>query len=77
MLGRARLRAGYRLREAARLAGLNPSYLFKLESSQRVPSRTVAEILAEVLRLDEAERAQLFAAAVGDAGRDHPLKRSA
>lgn len=70
MLGAARLRAGYRLREAARVLGLSPSYLVCLEASTRCPSRTVAQILADGLALDDDERAQLFAAAV-DGGRDH------
>lgn len=77
MLGAARMRRGLRLREAARLASLNPSYLLKLETGQRVPSRTVAGILADVLQLDDIEREQLLAVAVDDAGRDHPAKRSA
>jgi transcriptional regulator with XRE-family HTH domain len=70
MLGTARMRAGYRLREAARVLGLSPSYLVCLEASTRCPSRTVARILADGLALDDDERALLFAAAV-DGGRDH------
>ena len=77
MLARAKMRAGCRPREAARLAGLDPSYLLKLETGQRVPSQTVAGILADVLQLDDAEREHMLAAAVGDAGRDHPARRSA
>ncbi|MCU1616872.1 MAG: family transcriptional regulator [Frankiales bacterium] len=76
MLGAARMRAGYRLREAARRAGINHAYLLHLETGQRVPSMAVATSLAEMLDLDEAERAQLFAAAVDDAGRSHPGRRS-
>ena len=71
MLAEARLRAGLRGRECARLAGVDAGYLVRLESGQRVPSRTVAEILAEVLQLDQAERGQLFAVAVDDAGRGY------
>jgi transcriptional regulator with XRE-family HTH domain len=71
MLAAARLRAGLRGRECARLAGVDAGYLVRLESGQRVPSRTVAEILAEVLQLDQAERGQLFAVAVDDAGRGY------
>ncbi|MFF7158118.1 helix-turn-helix domain-containing protein [Streptomyces sp. NPDC008139] len=75
MLANARLRARLRLREAARLIGIGHQYLLRLETGQRVPSRSVAEAVADVLRLDDDERAQLLAAALEDAGRDSP-KRS-
>jgi transcriptional regulator with XRE-family HTH domain len=77
MLGAARLRAGLRGREAARLLGLDPGYLVRLETGQRVPSATVARRLAEVLVLTEDETAALMGAAVTDAGADHPAKRAA
>ncbi len=75
MLGAARLRAGLRLREAARLAGISHSHLIRLETGKRVPSVTVAAAIADALRLDDAERTELFAAAVPDAGRDWPGRR--
>lgn len=75
MLGTARLRAGYRLREAARLIGVSHVYLLRLETGQRCPSVTVARCLAEEFALTEDERELLFAAAVTDAGRDHPARR--
>jgi len=71
MLGRARMRAGWRGRECARLAGIDQSYLVRLESGQRAPSRVIAEGLAELLHLDDNERAMLLAAAVDDAGRGY------
>jgi transcriptional regulator with XRE-family HTH domain len=73
----ARHGAGLGLREAARLAGVSHSYLLRLETGQRVPSRTVAGLLAEVLGLDDADRARLLAAAVDDAGRDWPGREAA
>lgn len=76
MLAAARMRRGLRGRECARLIGISPSYLVGLETGQRCPSVTVAERLAEVLALDEAERAVLLTGAVHDAGRDHPLRRA-
>ncbi|WP_042400360.1 helix-turn-helix domain-containing protein [Streptacidiphilus carbonis] len=77
MLAAARMRAGLRGREAARLLGLSQSYLVRLESGQRVPSMTVAGRLAERLGLSEDERAALLTAAVDDAGADHPARTTA
>jgi transcriptional regulator with XRE-family HTH domain len=77
MLNSARMRAGYRGRECARLAQLSKSYMFELECGTRCPSLAVARRLAEVLRLGEGERALLFASSVTDAGEDHPAKRVA
>lgn len=71
----ARRRAGVGLRATARAVGIAPSYLVGLESSERVPSRTVARQLAEVLALTDAERTRLLAVAVDDAGRDYPRRR--
>ncbi len=76
MLGAARLRAGFRLREFARRVDLSHSYVIGLETGQRCPSFTVAGRLAEALALTGDERDVLFAAAVGDAGRDHPGRRA-
>ncbi|MHA6762063.1 helix-turn-helix domain-containing protein [Streptacidiphilus sp. PAMC 29251] len=64
MLGRARMRADLRGREAARLVGISRQYLVRLEVGQRSPSVAVAEQLAEVLQLTAHERAALMAAAV-------------
>jgi transcriptional regulator with XRE-family HTH domain len=75
MLGTARMRAGYRLREAARLIGIGHEYLLRLETGQRVPSRSVATTIADVLGLDDIERAELLAAALDGAGRDYPKRR--
>lgn len=77
MLAAARMRRGWRRREAARILGLAPSYLFNLEAGLRCPSVTVARRLAEGLGLDGPERAQLFGCAVSDAGADNPIRRSA
>lgn len=75
MLAEARTRRGYGLRQTARLAGIPHPHLWRLERGERVPSRSVAELLAQVLALDESERAELFAAAVVDGGRDAPGRR--
>ncbi|MDH6125928.1 helix-turn-helix transcriptional regulator [Kitasatospora sp. GP82] len=77
MLGEARLRAGYGLREFARLVGLSHSYVIQLETGKRCPSVTVARRIAAVLALTEDEMVPLRDAAVDDAGRDHPARRSA
>jgi transcriptional regulator with XRE-family HTH domain len=77
MLAAARMRHGWPRREAARLLEVSPSYLFDLEAGRRCPSVTVAGQLADGLGLDETERAQLLAATVDDAGRDHPVRHSA
>lgn len=60
MLNSARLRRGWRLREAARLLGLSSAYLHDVEAGLCRPSRAVAELLAEALQLDDTERAQLI-----------------
>jgi DNA-binding XRE family transcriptional regulator len=70
MLAAARVRAGYRGAEAARLVGVSRQYLVRLESGQRCPSVDVAARLVEVLGLTGAERAQLMAVAVVKADRD-------
>jgi hypothetical protein len=71
MLGNARLRRGYRLREAARIGGISAAHLCLLETGQRTPSRTMADVLVELLDLTDDEQEQLYAAAVDDAGRGH------
>jgi len=70
----ARARAGYGVRQCARLAGISHPYLLRLESGERVPSRMVAELLADVLALEPDERAVLMAASVADVGRSHPQR---
>lgn len=77
MLRTARQRAGLGVREAARQADLSSGYVAHLEAGSRCPSRTVAARLAAVLELDDDEQAQLHAAAVTDAGRDHPARTAA
>ncbi|WPO69927.1 helix-turn-helix transcriptional regulator [Streptomyces sp. KN37] len=77
MLRAARERAGLGLRHAARRADLSGGYMAHLEEGSRCPSRTVAARLADVLELDDDERAQLYAAAVTDAGADHPARTAA
>jgi DNA-binding XRE family transcriptional regulator len=77
MLRTARERAGMGQRQAARKADLSPGYMAHLEAGDRCPSQTVAARLATVLELDDGEQAQLYAAAVTDAGRDHPARTAA
>lgn len=77
MLRAAREGAGLGVREAARRAGLSSGYVAHLEAGDRCPSRTIAARLAAVLELDDDEQAQLYAAAVTDAGRDHPARTAA
>jgi transcriptional regulator with XRE-family HTH domain len=72
LIQRGRLRAGLRGAECARVAGLSRAYLLQLELGRRVPSAYTAERLAQVLALTDGERAELMAAAAGDAGRSHP-----
>lgn len=74
MLRAARERAGLGVREAARQAALSGGYLANLEAGGRCPSQRVAELLASVLNLEGDERAQLYAAAVTDAGRNSPWR---
>lgn len=72
----ARERAGLGVREAARRAGLSSGYLANLEHGDRSPSRSVAERLIVALALDGEEQAVVRGGAVGDAGEDHPWRRS-
>jgi transcriptional regulator with XRE-family HTH domain len=60
----ARLRAGLRGAEGARLAGLGRQYLVRLECGQRCPSVDAAERLAEAFKMTATERSVLLAAAV-------------
>ena len=57
-------------RATAAKAGIDQSYLARLERGERVPSATVARVLADVLALSDADRARLLEVAVDDAGRD-------
>jgi transcriptional regulator with XRE-family HTH domain len=61
----------------AMAAGVRPDYVSKLERGLRCPSASVADALAMVLRLGGTERVLLTAAAVDDAGRDHPARNAA
>lgn len=74
MLRAARERAGLGMRETARQASLSAGYMAHLEAGGRSPSRSVAERLAAILELTDDEQAQLYVAAVTDAGRDHPAR---
>jgi transcriptional regulator with XRE-family HTH domain len=78
---------GDALREARRIAGLSQGavaaavgvrsdYVSKIERNERCPSVSVAEALAAVLNLSATAAALLKAAAVGDAGRSHPWRKS-
>ena len=73
----ARGHAGLSQSAVARRVGLTSSYLAKLENGTRCPSVTMAGRLAVVLALGDDERRQLLAAAVNDAGADHPYRRAA
>lgn len=66
-----RARRGLGLREAARLAGLQPGYLTMLEQGKRSPSQSVAELLVTTLRLTGSDAAVVIAAAVPGVGRDY------
>ena len=77
MLRAARERSGAGQRATARRAGVSQGHLWLLEAGQRVPSAAVADVLAEVLALTPEEREQLRTAAVDDAGRSNPARRSA
>ncbi len=63
MLAEARMRCGWRGREAARLLGISRSQLVGLEAGLRSPDTTLAERLAEGLALTPHESALLLAAA--------------
>jgi hypothetical protein len=56
---------------------LSPAYLVELESGLKSPSTVVARRLIAGLEMDAPESAMLLAAAVTDAGLDHPLRYSA
>lgn len=71
-LAAARRAAGRRVVDAAREAGITASYWRNLEQGVRCPSVSVAESIADTLSLDHAMRAVILAAAVDDAGRNHP-----
>lgn len=60
----ARLRAGLRGTEGARLARLSRQYLVRLEVGQRCPSVGAAQRLADAFAMTETERRALLAAAV-------------
>ncbi|MFF2384055.1 helix-turn-helix domain-containing protein [Streptomyces sp. NPDC058108] len=70
----ARERAGLGVREAARLMDVSHSYVIGLEGGTRCPSVTMAARIAGALGLGDEERRELLAAAVTDAGLDHPHK---
>src|SRR5439155_19247951 len=61
-LGRYRERAGLSQSALARLAGLDASFINRLESGQRAAERGVADTLIAALALPEAEANALLAA---------------
>ncbi|MCX2728534.1 helix-turn-helix transcriptional regulator (plasmid) [Thermomicrobium sp. 4228-Ro] len=71
-----RLRAGLSQVRLAKLAGIDRSFLNRLESGDRCPSRIVVLRLARALGLDERDRAALLFAA-GYAPVRAPLDRQA
>ncbi len=77
MISSARMRAGFRGREAARLIGISPGFLVNLEVGRRVPSRTMVGRLDGVFTFTPEELAGLLTVAVDDAGSDHPARRVA
>jgi transcriptional regulator with XRE-family HTH domain len=72
MLRDARHSAELTGRQAAARAGISRGMLLDVESGRRCPSAAVAEALADVLDLDEAERTALLAAAVPGIGYSRP-----
>jgi transcriptional regulator with XRE-family HTH domain len=80
-LRRLRKRSGLSQETLAARAGLSPEAVSLLERGRRSPRMTTMRLLAEGLRLAEADRAALFAAATYDGrdGRanfaDHPVGR--
>ncbi len=77
MLAAARERTGHTQARISVAAGLGRSYVCLIEGGHRTPSRVAAERLADVLQLTGEERAQLYAAAVTDAGYSHPARQAA
>lgn len=55
---------------------ISAGYLCRIETGQRCPSTAVARRLAEMLPMTESERAELFAAALPNVGRDHPSRHA-
>lgn len=66
----ARTAAGLGRGRAARLAGISPSYLDKLEHGERAPSTAVAEALIIALNLPPDIAYALRTEAIPDVGRD-------
>lgn len=75
-LRQAREAVGLSQGAVAATLGVGPDYVSKLERGERCPSDEVAQALAAVLELSAAGAALLTAAAVDDAGRSHPWRRS-
>ena len=65
----ARVNSGLSNRDAARLIGIDPSYLSKLVRGTRCPSRVVAERFIVFLPLTEDQQAALRVVAVPDHGK--------
>ena len=75
-LRRVRLRSGRTQLAVAAVAGINRSTLANIERAARCPSTVVAAALSVALSLPDDLATDLFAAAVPDRGRSHPLRRS-
>lgn len=75
-LRKAREKAGLSQGAVAAAVEVGHDYVSKMERGERCPSVEVAQVLATVLDLSEAGAALLSAAAVNDAGRSHPWRRS-
>lgn len=73
----AREQLGLSQGAVALTVGVRPDYVSKLERGLRCPSVSVADSLVLVLELNDTARAALLAAAVTDAGRDHPGRQAA
>jgi transcriptional regulator with XRE-family HTH domain len=72
MLRAARKARGWTHQQLADEIGTSRQTVTGLELGDRCPSRTVAGALADALGLTDDRRAQLYADAVSDAGRDWP-----
>jgi transcriptional regulator with XRE-family HTH domain len=75
LLRQARLRRGLSLKETARIAGTSKGYLSMLESAQRAPSLTMAEVLIRAYQLDGAEARALKGESIEGTGRDKARRK--
>lgn len=73
-LAAARRAAGLSYRALARRCGLSFAFLHKLETGDRSPSRSNAELLVDALGVTGREAETIRAAAIPGAGRDYPRR---